>query len=61
MKMKRSSETYLPERRFEEARGFVRQVEEVRWALAVHGTSHPRASSVDFAHRLARELDTRRE
>ena len=46
---------------FEEARAVVRQVEEARWALEVHRTSHPRASSVDFAHRLARALDARRD
>ena len=46
---------------FEEARGIVRQVEEARWALEVHRTSHPRSSSVDFARRLARALDARRE
>src|SRR5438093_5376957 len=46
---------------FREARAVVRQVEEARWALEVHRTSHPRASSVDFAHRLARALDARRD
>jgi len=46
---------------FQEARAIVRQVEEARWALEVHRTSHPRASSVDFAHRLARALDAPRD
>ena len=44
---------------FEEARAIVRQVEEARWALEVHRTSDPRASSVDFARRLAEALDPR--
>jgi RNA polymerase sigma factor (sigma-70 family) len=42
---------------FQEARAIVRQVEEARWALEVHRTSRPRASSVDFARRLAQALD----
>ena len=46
---------------FEEARAIVRQVDEARWALEVHRTSHPRASSVDFARRLAQALDPRRD
>ena len=41
----------------QEARAVVRQVEEARWALEVHRTSRPRASTVDFAQRLARTLD----
>jgi RNA polymerase sigma factor (sigma-70 family) len=44
---------------FEEARALVRQVDEARWALQVHRASNPRASTIDFAHRLARALDTR--
>lgn len=44
---------------FEDARTIVRQVEEARWALEVHRISHPRASSVDFARRLAEALDLR--
>jgi RNA polymerase sigma factor (sigma-70 family) len=44
---------------FEDARAIVRQVEEARWALEVHRTSHPRASSVDLARRLAEALDSR--
>ena len=40
---------------FEETRALVRQVDEARWALEVHRTSHPKASSIDFARRL---LDT---
>lgn len=42
---------------FQEMRATVRQVDEARWALAVHQTSHPRASSVDFARRLIDTLD----
>ena len=38
---------------FQEARAVVRRVEEARWALEVHRSSHPRDSSVDFARRLA--------
>jgi RNA polymerase sigma factor (sigma-70 family) len=37
---------------FQEARALVRTVDEARWALEVHRTSLPRASSVDFAQRL---------
>jgi len=37
---------------FEETRALVRQVDEARWALEVHRTSHPKASSIDFARRL---------
>ena len=46
---------------FQEARAAVRRVDEARWALEVHRTSHPRASSVDFARRLAQSLDPPRE
>jgi RNA polymerase sigma factor (sigma-70 family) len=42
---------------FQEARAVVRQVEEARWAIEVHRTSHPRGSSVDFAWRLIKTLD----
>jgi len=38
-------------------RAYVRRVEAARWALAVHRTSLPRSSSVDFAQRLARTVD----
>src|SRR5262245_1221869 len=40
-----------------ETRDLVRHVENARWALEVHRTSHPRASSIDFTRRLVRELD----
>jgi len=43
---------------FQEARAIVRQVDEARWALKVYRTSHPRDSSVDFARRLTRALDS---
>jgi len=46
---------------FQEARAMVRQVEEARWALEVHRTSHPRASCVDFARRLIDTLDAGRD
>lgn len=46
---------------FQEARAMVRQVDEARWALEVHRTSQPRASSVDFARRLVETLDLHRD
>ena len=46
---------------FQEARAIVRQVDEARWALEVHRTSHPRDSSVDFARHLAQALDAKRD
>jgi RNA polymerase sigma factor (sigma-70 family) len=42
---------------FQEARALVRRVDEARWALEVHRSSHPRGSSIDFARRLAQALD----
>ncbi len=42
---------------FVDARSLVRQVEESNWALQVHRTNHPRASSIDFARRLTATLD----
>jgi len=39
---------------YRETRSYIRRVEEARWALEVHRTSRPRASSVDFARRLVR-------
>lgn len=46
---------------FQEARAVVRRVDEARWALEVHRTSHPRDSPVDFARRLAQALDPQQE
>jgi RNA polymerase sigma factor (sigma-70 family) len=46
---------------FAQTRAMIRQVDEARWALEVHRTSHPRASSLDFARRLIDALDARRE
>ena len=46
---------------FQQTRAMVRQVEEARWALQVHRTSHPRASSVDFARRLIDAMDARQD
>ena len=37
---------------FKETRAVIRQLEQSRWALQVHRTSQPRASSIDFARRL---------
>lgn len=42
---------------FEEARSIVRRVDEARWSMEIHRTSHPRASSIDFARRIAAILD----
>ena len=46
---------------FQETRALVRQVDEARWASEVHRTSHPRASSIDFAHRLMDAFDQSRD
>jgi hypothetical protein len=46
---------------FQETRALVRKVDEARWASEVHRTSHPRASSVDFAHRLMDAFDQSRD
>jgi RNA polymerase sigma factor (sigma-70 family) len=43
---------------FQEARAMVRTVDEARWALQVHRTSRPRASSIDFARQLIQTLDS---
>jgi RNA polymerase sigma factor (sigma-70 family) len=45
---------------FQETRAFVRRVERARWALEVHRASEPRASSVDFARRIADALESPR-
>jgi RNA polymerase sigma factor (sigma-70 family) len=42
---------------FREAQALVRQVDEARWAIEVHRTSLPRASSIDFAQRLLDAID----
>jgi RNA polymerase sigma factor (sigma-70 family) len=46
---------------FQKTRAIIRQVDETRWALEVHRSSHPRASSVDFARRLIEAIDARRD
>ena len=46
---------------FKETRALVRQVDEARWASEVHRPTHPRASSIDFAHRLVDAFDRSRE
>ncbi len=44
---------------YRETRSFVRRVEEARWALEVHRSNQPCASSVDFARRLVQALDSK--
>jgi len=46
---------------FQQARALVRQVDEARWAMEVHRSSQPKASSIDFAHRLADAFDRPRD
>ena len=46
---------------FAEARAMVRRVEEARWAMEVHRSSQPQASSIDFAQRLLRAIDPPRD
>ena len=46
---------------FTEARAMVRRVEEARWAMEVHRSSQPQASSIDFAQRLLRAIDPPRD
>jgi len=41
---------------FQEARDLVRQVEDAGAALALHRTSAPKASTIDFAHRLVSDI-----
>jgi hypothetical protein len=43
---------------YRETRSYIRRVEHARWALEVHRSSQPRASSVDFARRLLHALDS---
>jgi RNA polymerase sigma factor (sigma-70 family) len=43
---------------YQETRGLVRRAERARWAVQLHRSSHPRASTVDFARRLAQALDS---
>lgn len=42
---------------FRQARALVRQVDEARWAMEVHRSSQPKASSIDFARRLMDVFD----
>jgi RNA polymerase sigma factor (sigma-70 family) len=42
---------------YQDIRAVVRRVENARWALEVHRSSNPAASSVDFARQLVRVLD----
>jgi RNA polymerase sigma factor (sigma-70 family) len=46
---------------YQETREFVRRAEQARWALQVYRTSHPRASTVDFARRIAQSFDSRHD
>ena len=46
---------------YRETRGLVRRAERARWAFQVHRSSHPRASAVDFARRLAESLNSPRD
>ena len=46
---------------FQQARAVVRQVEEARRAFAVHRSSQPRASSIDFARRLIETFESRQD
>jgi RNA polymerase sigma factor (sigma-70 family) len=46
---------------YEETRNLVRRVEHARWALEVHRSSRPRASSVDFARRVVQALNSGQE
>jgi len=46
---------------FQETRALVRHVDEARWASEVHRSSQPRASSIDFAHRLMDAFDRSRK
>ena len=46
---------------FQETRALVRHVDEARWASEVHRSSQPRASSIDFAHRLTDAFDRSRK
>jgi RNA polymerase sigma factor (sigma-70 family) len=42
---------------YQETRTLVRRVEHARWALEVHRSSQPRASSIDFARRVVQVLN----
>jgi RNA polymerase sigma factor (sigma-70 family) len=42
---------------FEETRNKIRQVDEARWAMEVHRTSEPKASTVDFARKLLQSFE----
>ena len=42
---------------FEQTRALIRKVDKAQWALQVHRTTQPRASSIDFAKRLIDGLE----
>lgn len=46
---------------FREARAVVQQVDEARRAFAIHRSSQPRASSIDFARRLMETFESRKD
>jgi RNA polymerase sigma factor (sigma-70 family) len=46
---------------FQDARALVRQVDEARWALEVHRSNQPRASSIDFAQRIIDAIESSRD
>ena len=43
---------------YQETRRLVRRVEHARWALEVHRSSQPHASSIDFARRVIQALNS---
>jgi RNA polymerase sigma factor (sigma-70 family) len=43
---------------YQETRSLVRRVEHARWALEVHRSTQPRASSIDFARRVVQALSS---
>src|SRR5688572_8786840 len=45
---------------YRETRAFIREVEEARWAVQVHRSSHPKSSTIDFARRMVSALDSDR-
>lgn len=46
---------------YQETRELVRRAEEARWALQVHRTTHPRASAVEVARRIAQSFASQQD
>ena len=46
---------------YQETRELVRRADEARWALQVHRTSRPRASTVEVARRIAQSFDSQQD